>query len=223
MKSGWVALAALVAEVVAAALLWGRFPERMPVHWNFSGEADRFGSRWYTVLVGPALLTFVWALLALVSRIDPKVVAQRLQPAEEAPPAGPGSVDAVAALLLGLLGLLHVGLLLSAAGLLASGPRKYALLVALFMVLRGNVLGRVRPNFFVGIRTPWTLSDDQVWRRAHRLSGRLLFGCGLLAAVLAGLLPEGRALGAALALLLTSVAVPAIQSYFWWRGSHRGL
>ena len=92
-------------------------------------------------------------------------------------------------------------------------------LAALF----AQVVGRVRPNFFVGIRTPWTLSDDQVWRRTHRVSGRLLFAGGLVAAVLCALLPASAAFGAAIALITIALGGPAVLSYFWWRALHRGL
>ena len=220
MKPGRVALAALVAEVTAIALLWGRLPERMAMHWNLAGEANGFGSRLEVCLLGPALLIGLWAVLALVSRIDPK--ASVPLPAD-APPAEQGARDTLVAMVLAMLGLLHVGTLLSSAGLLSAGPRLHALWIAAFMLVMGNVLGRVRPNFFVGIRTPWTLSDDQVWRRTHRASGRLLFAGGLVAAVLGALLPERLVFGAAIVLLATCVAIPAVLSYFWWRGLHRDL
>ena len=220
MKPLRVVLAALVVQVVTAALVWGRLPERVPLHWNFAGEADRFGPRLQLVLLGPALLLGLWAVLALVSRIDPK--ASLPLPAD-APPAEEGAREAVVLIVLALLGVLHVGLLLSAAGLLAGGPRLHALWIAALMLLLGNFLGRVRPNFFVGIRTPWTLSDDRVWRRTHRVSGRLLVAGGLLAVVLCALLPGSAALVAAVVLISAALGGPAVLSYFWWRSVHRGL
>jgi uncharacterized membrane protein len=219
MTRNLVALCALASDLAATALLWPRLPERVPVHWGISGEVDRYGSRWELVLLGPVLLAGLWLLLSLVRRIDPKASAP-LEP--DAPPAEAGALDAAVAIVLALFAVLHLVLLLQAAGLALVGPLLHALWISAFMVLLGNVLGRVRPNFFVGIRTPWTLSDDQVWRRAHRLGGRLLFASGLSAALLCAVLRPGPALGVAAGLLGASLLVPAAASFFWWRAGRRG-
>jgi uncharacterized membrane protein len=56
----------------------------------------------------------------------------------------------------------------------------------------GNVLGKLRSNFFVGIRTPWTLSSEHVWDQTHRWAGRLFVGAAAVLAVLAGAMPVQR-------------------------------
>ena len=87
---------------------------------------------------------------------------------------------------------------------------------ALFVVI-GNYLPKSRRNWFVGIRTPWTMSSDDTWEKTHRLTGLLLSGAGLVGIVLAFVLN-----GLALALMLPALILPvilfgAVYSYFVWR------
>jgi len=85
----------------------------------------------------------------------------------------------------------------------------------LFVVI-GNYMGTIRSNFFFGIKTPWTLSSDEVWRKTHRLGGALFILAGLsfigaafIRGILSALIP--------LAMILAAVAVPIGYSYFLYR------
>ena len=88
----------------------------------------------------------------------------------------------------------------------------------LFIAL-GNVLPRVEPNWFVGIRTPWTLSSDSVWRKTHRTGGWTFFlgGCALL---IEGVTPLGNFWPAMAVTTAAAVLIPVIQSYVLWKGEH---
>jgi uncharacterized membrane protein len=78
----------------------------------------------------------------------------------------------------------------------------------------GNFMGKVTPNFFVGIRTPWTLADGEVWLRTHRFAGWLMMLTGLAVAV-AG--PLGVGMRWLLGAMLLSAIVPAVYSYVVYR------
>ena len=89
---------------------------------------------------------------------------------------------------------------------------------AVLLVLLGDALPKTRPTFFLGVRTPWTLSSDLAWERANRLAGRLMVLVGLWGVVAAFVL-NGLALAFALtAPLIVSVIVASAYSYFVWRG-----
>jgi uncharacterized membrane protein len=78
--------------------------------------------------------------------------------------------------------------------------------IGIALVLLGNVLGKVRRNFWLGVRTPWTLASDRVWYATHRLAGKtmVLGGLAVVAATVAGL-PAYVATGALLAAALAPV------------------
>ncbi len=209
---------AVVVDAVGTALLWPRLPAQVPVHWGLSGEADRLGSRLELALVGPLLLLGLAALGWLVRRLDPKASAPL---PEDAPPAELGTLELVLALVVGLLAAGHLGLLLMASGAAAGGPVLGGVACA-FQLLLGNFLPRVRPNFFVGVRTPWTLASDGVWRRTHRLAGRLLFGSGLGSALVLAVAPADWRAPVVLVLLTLALLVPAAASFAFWRAERPG-
>jgi uncharacterized membrane protein len=88
------------------------------------------------------------------------------------------------------------------------------LLVALFVVL-GIALPHAQPNWFFGIRTPWTLASDRVWARTHRLGGTTFVGAGLITLGTA-LLPARTGVPVMLAAIAAASLVPIVFSYIWW-------
>ncbi len=218
-----LAFIALVVDAVVSAVVYPILPERVPVHWNIVGEADRFGSKAEAVLLGPLLIAGIWALLLVLSRIDPRR-AVRSAPVEgdAAPDEADGSYWTVIHLVVVVIAAIHGVVLLAASGMVSGVPRALALALALFLLLPGNFMGRLRPNWFVGIRTPWTLSSDDVWRRTHRLAARLMSAGGLILLPMALLLPPQGAVIAAMVITLLSTLIPAGWSYFAWRGERGG-
>src|SRR5206468_3511991 len=129
-------------------------------------EVDRFGSRFELLLLGPILLAAMWGVFELLPVIDPRLAAPKDPDKTDA--EREGALQTALALVLGLFALLHVLILAQSLGLLKEPPRAHAVLMAAFLIVLGNFIGRLRPSWFVGIRTPWTLSSDAVWRRTHR-------------------------------------------------------
>lgn len=213
-----LAALALAADAVLSAVVYRLLPERVPVHWNLAGHVDRQGSQLELVLFGPLGIAAIWALLLVLSRVDPR---RAERPRSELPDAGPGDAEGsywtVIHLVLVALVLLHAAILLAASGVVSGPDRVIALGLALLLLLPGNFMGRLRPNWFVGIRTPWTLASDEVWRRTHRLAASLMVGGGFLLLPLALLLPAPRALRVAVAVTLLATLGPAVWSYFAWQ------
>jgi uncharacterized membrane protein len=99
-----------------------------------------------------------------------------------------------------------------------TGPgRGLNVLLGLFIAFMGNYLATVRPNYFVGIRTPWTLESPVVWEQTHRLAGRLFFGAGLLVTLGALVAPPAWGTALLLVLVLGAAAVSYAYSYFCYR------
>lgn len=213
-----LAVVALLADVLLSAVLYRLLPERVPVHWNIHGQVDGYGSKLALVLYGPLGIALVWGLLLLLARADPKRAERaRAEAVDGGPSEGEGSYWTVIHLLLVALVLLHGGLLLSASGLVQGPDRVLCVALALLLLLPGNFMGRLRPNWFVGIRTPWTLASDDVWRRTHRLAAVLMVGGGLVLLPLALLLPGPKAVVASVVVTVVATLGPAVFSYFAWR------
>jgi uncharacterized membrane protein len=194
-----------VLSFATAAALYRRLPQVMPAHWNASGRADGFVSKPLGPFILPLVTAGAYLLFLIIPRISPRDYSiERFRRV----------FDVMQAATTGLLFLVTALVLLAGAGAPVPIARVVPAALGLFFAVLGNFTGKVTRNFFVGFRTPWTLANDEVWLRTHRLGGRLfvLSGLALLAAGLAGaaLLP---AIGAVVAAGL----VPLVYSYLLHR------
>jgi uncharacterized membrane protein len=118
---------------------------------------------------------------------------------------------------MGMIAFFHGTILAHVGGLLGDPFRSMSVGFSLSWLLMGNILGKVRPNATTGIRTPWTYRSPEVWRRTHRLAGRLMVLAGVLGLLGALLLPGMLALWLVVGLVLVSALGPAAYSYLLWR------
>ncbi|MHC5034903.1 MAG: SdpI family protein [Planctomycetota bacterium] len=205
----------LISAIIVAAMLvvsggfWLKIPadQRVPVHWNLAGEPDRFGSKFEALLLIPLVAVGATVLFALLPLLEPRGLNLRR------------SAKAYAAVwmgVLGLLGIVHIWMAVNAAGGKASVPVVMVTSVGALLVWIGNYLPETRSNFFLGVKTPWTLSSDLSWNRTHRLAGKLfvLLGVGVVVLAFAGQKAQFIGLTAGLAVILP---VTAAYSYLVWR------
>ncbi|WP_230482726.1 SdpI family protein [Sphingomonas sp. Leaf21] len=205
---------ALVAGGMAlvSALALSRLPPgtMLPTHWNAAGQADHYAGAAHALFM-PVILTIVTsAMMATLPRIEP------LQSNLE------GSAPLLRAAWAGILAL-FVGIEAMVAGpAFGWTPPGSMLLVGLgfFLIAIGNTLPKSRPGFFVGIRTPWTITDTDNWIATHRFGGWLFAGTGL-AIVVVAILPmdTGARGGIVTTALLSAALTPVVFSYFRWRAT----
>jgi uncharacterized membrane protein len=208
----FAACIALAAIALAATLLaWPHLPERVPLHWNAHGEVDGWGPRGMLMLLGPGAMLAELAVFALLPVLSPR----RFE--VEAFVRTYLRIMLAAILLAG-----YITAVLLFAGLTGHVDVSSALLggVSVLLVFIGNLMGKVRRNFFIGIRTPWTLASERVWYDTHRLAGKTLDGAGVasFAAALWGGLPG---ISAWIALVLVGALVPAVYSFVHYRALER--
>ncbi|HYD53827.1 MAG TPA: SdpI family protein [Gemmatimonadaceae bacterium] len=202
------ALAVLLLGGTAA--LWSRLPESMPVHWNVHGRVDRMGGRLEGALIAPIVFVVIWVAATWLPRLDPRqanVAKMR------------GAYDVVISATLTLMVVLQGVLLASALGLAVPVNRVVPAAVGLLLLVMGNVLPRARPNWWFGIRTPWTLSSDRVWARTHRVGGYAMAAGGLLMLATA-VAPPAWVVPLFVAAIVLAALVPIAYSYRAWRQEH---
>jgi uncharacterized membrane protein len=207
-KADLLCTALVLGMLLYAAATWSTAPSEFPVHWNLHGEVDRSGGRAEGVLLVPLLA----AVLALALRFLPRIDPGRANYANFASAYAWVRV-LVTGLLTGVYGLMQMAARGRQAGM---APALTFLLGALLLGL-GNVLGKVRPNWFVGIRTPWTLSSAESWNRTHRAGGWVFVVAGLLTMAAATFLAAGKVIAFVVHLILVSVLGLVIYSYVVWR------
>lgn len=199
---------ALIAGMfLLAAVTWPWAPDRLPAHWNAAGQIDRYGGKVEGLLALPLTALGIYLLLLLVPRVDPgRANYERFAGAY-------ATIRLAVVILLALVyGAIHLWLRGHALDMSTAIP----LLVGGLFLIIGNVMGKIRPNWFVGIRTPWTLSSKVAWVKTHRLGGWLFVALGL-ALVAAGVLRTAWFIYVLLAGAVLSVLWMYVYSYRVWR------
>ncbi len=179
-----ISLLLIAAAAVAIALSYANMPSQVAIHWNAAGEADGYSSRLVAALVGPVGAALICCLMWVIPKISPKGFSTKEF-------AGVLHIFQLVMVIF----MLGVGgiIVLTALGYEVSVEKVVPAAIGALLIVLGNYLSKVRKNFFVGIRTPWTLASDEVWARTHRfagycfvVSGLALIGAGLTGA---GLIP----------------------------------
>lgn len=171
LREDWPALLLLAASLAAGLILYPSLPPLVPSHWNIHGEVDRHSSRLWAALGLPAVTAALYALMLLTPLVDPR---------RSNYPRFAGAYRLIRLSLVAYLVGLHALLLLAATGRPVDVTAAVRVATSLLFVVLGNVLGQVRPNYFVGIRTPWTLASERVWVKTHRAAARAWVAGGLV-------------------------------------------
>lgn len=207
-KSDGFALLLISGMFIAGAALLPHLPERVPVHWDIHGQPDRYGSPWEATFAIPGLAALIFALMHLLPRIDPRS-------ANYARFAGVYTLFRLAIVV--FLSAMQGVILANAMGVRVRVAQVVMIAIGVLFVLSGNYLGKVQPNWFVGIRTPWTLTSTRSWRKTHRLGGYLFVASGLLF-IACAFVGDGLA-GAILPLAFLGMSTLwlVVYSYLVWR------
>jgi len=212
---GLAAAAALIALTLAFSV-WGWLATppgaEIAVHWNAAGQPDRYGGKAEAFLLIPGIAVLLSLLFAAAPHIDPR--------GRNLAASGPVLMTVWIGTV-GVLAIVQAALTLTALGLITADgeivQRAVMLSVCALMVLIGNALGKARPNWFVGVRTPWTLSSDRAWDATHRWAGRGFVLSGLIGAACTLLAPLIVAVFVFAGLILATAAGSVALSFLVWR------
>lgn len=207
----WLPAALILATLIFSVAVYSRLPERMAIHWNAAGQPDGYGSRAYATFLLPGVILALWGLLLVLPRIDPR---------KENIEKFRGTYDILVVATVAVMCALQVGILGSALGWPISIGRLAPISIGALFIVLGILLPRFQSNFFIGIRTPWTLSSDSVWQRTHRVGGYGMVLIGILLA-LAGVAGAAFWLKTAIAGSLVLVLAILVYSYVVWRSEQR--
>lgn len=202
------------ASLLLLATVWGwhRLPPEIVSHWGADGTPDGTAPR-ATILLLPAITLALPLFFSLLLKIDPRRAHHALHSDTY------WFVVNTVMVFLSLVGLavlgVNIGLDIPLSRFIYAGA-------GILLMLVGNVISRIRSNWFIGIRTPWTLASDNVWRQTHRLGARLMVLAGLVTALAGIALPLRVAFIAMMASVVTLAVVLTAYSYFLWRREQEG-
>lgn len=211
MKTSWrteLPQLAIVAALFAwSAFLWPIAPDSLPVHFDLSGNVDRMGSKLEGLFAIPTVAVALYLVLRFLPRLDP---------ARENYTSFAGVYSTLRLTLLVMLALIDLAILLPLVGVQVNQAAAIRLLVGGLFIVLGAMMGKIRPNWFVGIRTPWTLDSKESWVKTHRVGGWVFILAGLV--FIASLpLPSTPALVISFGALAVGLVWIIVYSYLAWR------
>ena len=207
LKQWYPFVLALVGAAVSLAV-FQKLPDRMIVHWDMSGNPNGSMPRWLGASFGPLLIVAFWALLRAAPALDPR---------RENYEKFAAAYDITVAALLAMLFASHLMALALALGYPLPVSRIIPVMVGALFVVIGNVVPLARSNFLFGVRTPWTLSNERVWARTHRLAGYAMTAAGFVIIAAALLLPAAPSATVIIGTATAALIGPAVYSYFTWK------
>lgn len=170
-KKEWRAIVMIVATTIVSGISYAYLPARVVSHWNFYGQPDGFSSRELHCLLFPGIILGMYLMFLFLPKFDPK--KDRYAEFSEVYRL---MRDAIMFVLFGVF------LVATAYNLGWPVPVGIAVssLIGFLMIVMGNYFGKLKRNWFVGLRTPWALSSENVWNKTHRFGGRLFMIWGVL-------------------------------------------
>ena len=163
----------LLVAVISSFYFYANFPDRVPTHWNFAGEVDAWGSRLSAFII-PVVVIGVYLLFLALPYLDPK---------KEKYDQFKKVYHVFKVIIIAFMVLLYFLTSLNGLGYNVPIGALMPIIIGVMFVILGNYMSKLKSNWFIGIRTPWTLSSEEVWNKTHRFGGKMFILGGFLMAI----------------------------------------
>jgi uncharacterized membrane protein len=204
------ALVLWLLPVAYVGYVYSSLPQSVPVHFDMDGKPNGYGTKGEFLGIQGIVMgmsAFVYLLLKFLPAIDPKKYVKY----------GEVTFQKLALGLVLFMAALDIVIAYAAVNQSFQVGKLILPIIGLLFAFIGNIMNSIKPNYFAGVRTPWTLEDPDTWRSTHRLASKLWFfgGIGLTIAVL--LLPNKAGMIVFLSIVGILVLIPVIYSYLYYK------
>lgn len=214
-----VSLDLLIWAIIAIQIIVGIFgfivlPDTVPIHWGMNGQVNGYGPKWVNTFLLPLISIGIYVLIRGLIAAGPRLggrqaTAANLQVAKVI----------IAGIILFML-VLQLAIIAQSLGFGFDMTTVIMLAISVLFIFIGNYMGKMRRNFWMGIRTPWTLTNSVVWERTHRLGGWLFVAVGLIG-IVCSFIPSLRLWGIVVPILVVCVFL-YIYSYVIYQQETKG-
>ena len=192
---------------VYLAYIWNQLPAQVPMHYNIEGEIDRYGNKSELILIPIMTSLLIYLIFLAVPYIDPKKQIQKMG----------GKYDTLKFIITTFMSILALFIIYTAKNQTLTDPDYILLGCGVLFLILGNYFKTLKANYFIGIRTPWTLESESVWKVTHKLAGKIWFLGGLLI-ILSCLILDGKTnFIVFMCITAIMVLVPVLYSYLLFR------
>ncbi|HWC54110.1 MAG TPA: SdpI family protein [Chitinophagaceae bacterium] len=197
------------------ATIWGAMPESIPVHFGINGTPDKYGEKnqvlvFSSIITGIALLMYL--ILTNIYKIDPKRYATKQQ----------GVFLKIAMVMVVFLSFVNVIILRWTIQQHTGSLNLFLVAIGLLFAYFGNIMHSIKPNYFAGLRLPWTLESETNWKATHQFASKIWFAGGILIALLALFIKPMVMFFVLMGIILIMVIIPMIYSYRYFKKEKAG-
>lgn len=193
------------------AFIWNELPQKVPMHWNIEGEIDRYGDKTELIITPTLLPLIIYVVFLIIPKIDPKKQLNKMG----------NKLQRLKVLVTIFMSILTMYIIYSTKNLTIGHPNYIILLIGILYVILGNYFKTIRANYFIGIRTPWTLESDEVWKETHKLGGKLWFIGGITIVISSLILDKKSNLILFLSITVIISLIPIVYSYIIYRNRRK--
>lgn len=205
-----IILLTISIPLIYTASIYSSLPETLPVHFDIDGKPNGYGNKntlWFITLLLSAISAGMYLLIKNLPKIDPKKTAGQT----------PELYHKIAVILVIFLCAINIIVVYASVnGSININNLLLPLLGLMFLVL-GNYMHSIKPNYFVGFRLPWTLENEDNWRKTHQLVGKLWVPGGLVITISTLLLPARIGFIIFLGITMMITIIPAVFSYRYFK------
>jgi len=206
-------IAIALLPFVYIAYIWNQLPEKVPMHWNIKGEIDRYGDKIELLIIPFLLPILTYVIFLVVPIIDPKNKLNKMG----------NKLQSMKVLLTTFMSILALFIIYSVKNQSLTNPNYIVLLIGILYIILGNYFKTIKANYFIGIRTPWTLENETVWKETHKLGGKMWFAGGIIV-VLSSLILDKQP-NFIIFLVITGIItiIPIVYSYIKFKKEKNGI
>ncbi|EGW41907.1 SdpI family protein [Desulfosporosinus sp. OT] len=199
--------------VIVTVFVFDRLPEQIPMHWNIYGQVNAWHPKFPWIFLMPVIGILITIMATVLPRIDPKKENyERFKP----------QYFIIRLILVVFFAIMHMVIIsISLGATFIKVDTIIKLMVGILFIVLGNLMPKFKQNYFVGIKTPWTLANEVVWAKSHRHGGFVWFITGFVLSVLAFLPGKGSAIAYFVLILLASIE-PILYSWIQFRKQKLG-
>ena len=200
----------ILISMIATFFIYSSLPEKIPMHWNIKGEINSYGDKsfvWFTAL----LPLVIYLLMIYVPEIDPK---------RESYKKHKKAYEILMNILVPFFIVVHWITIFSALGHQVSVGRIIPIVVGILFIVIGNYMGQIRPNYTFGIKIPWTLANETVWKKTHRVGSFAFILSGLIF-IIAGIINKPFSFILAISSIFVALIYTGVYSYLEYKKIHK--
>ena len=208
LKNDWLIWIIIIAPFIFITYFWDKFPEQIATHFGLDGQPNDYSSKVTGLILFPGINVAMYFLFIVLPIIDPKRKNYGLFQ---------DKYKIIRMLLHALLSFITLVTIFYSLGYQFNLSMVLFYGMLSFFLVMGNYMGNVRHNYFIGVRTPWTLASEEVWTKTHRLAGKVWVAGSLLTMVILPFLPAEMC-GIAFMILVALISiVPIVYSYLEYK------